>query len=391
MGGPGRKARMMSNDNDWYTTGPGGNDPSGRSSDERDGMDDWGSSGWSDGWTDSADDEPSTSRHGPGIHGPYGTTSVDDYSIGTSGDGTDYTDGGVSTRGGGTRRSSTVPETPVVDRGVLGLLKGRTFLYLLAILAAFALVTVIASAVRGNAEQRDADTRANILATLPVSSESDMKRQTDTMLGKILAQGKVTIPADSCVNFVETSGCHAQVSRQEERYQSHQESYECGTKDKKKTCYRTVWEWDEVGSPDTLTAKNAVILGETVDYSTVSIPSTSQRPENLGIMGSTSYGYYYPRGKGNHSGNIRYSYRSVPGEYSGVAFLDTAKGRGHITKFHDFVEGGTANDQREKAKKPSHAPAIVFWIFEVLAFGGSVTGGYFIVRNDIDDGQDSGF
>lgn len=349
----------MMNDNDWYTAGPGDPDRNERPS------------------------------NGAGFYGDR--SGVDDgYSFGADGgDAARPDDEQDSPRRVGRHVHTDAPGTPMVDRGVLGLLKGRTFLYLLAVLAVFALVTVIASAVRGNAEQHDSDVRASILAALPVSSESEMKRQTDTMLGKVLAQGKVTIPKDSCVNFEETSGCYAKLSRQMERYQSHQESYECGTSGHRKTCYRTVWRWDEIGFPDTIKAKNAVILGETVGYDTVSIPAKHYDAHDLGIMGYVSFGYYYPRGKGDQ--NTRYSYDAVPGEYSGVAFLDTSKGRGHITKFHDFVEGSTANEQRDKAKKPSRTPAIVFWIFEVLALIGSVTAGFLIVRNDLNDGRDSGF
>lgn len=264
-------------------------------------------------------------------------------------------------------------------------LKGRTFLILSGIVVAWLILTIILTVSINAWKDHDSDVRSKIISGLTVTTTKDLAWQVKTDAGELVVQGEVTIPKDQCVGFSEMDGsiCAGSVRKVKEVYTRHEQVYDCGTSKHPRSCTRVYWTWDYAGE-DQVDASKAKILGMTMPYGYLRPGLSDVSPAAIGIHGCmTRYCY------GGFANHTRYSYEYVPSSYSGVAFLDAeASGLGSFT---GFDEGATANSVKNDALHPSAAPGVVFWIVEVLLLAGAGVVGYFIVRSDVDDGNDDGF
>lgn len=72
----------------------------------------------------------------------------------------------------------------------------------------------------------------------------------DTEVGNILTQGEIRVTQTHTMHNVQGEFASITKVHQEERKKTRQVSYQCGTEDAPKTCYRTetYWEWDTISS-----------------------------------------------------------------------------------------------------------------------------------------------
>jgi hypothetical protein len=271
----------------------------------------------------------------------------------------------------------------IMQNSVFTRLKGRTFLILSGVIVGWLILTIILSSLIGSWQDHDADLKSQITSSIDVTKTDDFKWQIKTDVGNMLAYGKVTIPDDQCARFDEmgTKACTASVTKTEQRYTMHEESYPCGTSKHPRTCTRVYWSWDDYDSWSK-TAKKANLLGYELSYDYVHIHESSVSLSSIGINGcdedSCPGGYH-----------VRYVYEAAPSQYTGVAYLN-ADANG-LSMFKSFSRDATITSVRDDASHTTIAPSIVFWIVEVIITGGLGYLGYYIFRNDYDDGNDSDF
>jgi hypothetical protein len=270
-----------------------------------------------------------------------------------------------------------------LSRGVLGKLKGRTFLILVAILTGLIILTTINAVLINMWKDHDSEVRSKIISGLSVTTAKDLGWQVKTQAGNLVVQGKVTIPKDQCARFNEMDGsyCAASVTKTEEIYTRHERKYDCGADAHPRTCTEVYWSWDLAGSWSDQ-ASNGVILGKTLPYSWLRASEDRVDPSVIGINGCR-FRYCY-EGSG-----IRYSYKAAPGRYSGVAYL-TSDSDG-LSSFNGFDEDETADGAKNAAQHPSVIPDVVFWIVEFILMAAASAIGFTVVRNDLDDGADNDF
>lgn len=185
----------------------------------------------------------------------------------------------------------------------------------------------------------------------------------------VLVYGEVNVDKmnnESCVKPEGASKytpCYIAMSSTDEVYQSHEESYDCSRNDEPRTCYRTVWSWDDVDY--------SYNRPRTVEINEVSLPyslvigaesSLSVREMRLDRLDNWDSGHWN-RGSSDwyvyKGSNYRRRYRGLYNGTSGAMVLDFSKNKNNPDAIVDFTQVSSIDAAR---KIGSQKEWKMFWI-----------------------------
>lgn len=283
---------------------------------------------------------------------------------------------------------STVRHLPEILTDGHNSLKGRTYLFLSAIL----LVTILISASLAGGidiwKDNEARRGNQILTSSPATDAAQFDYLIAAGVGRTLASGTVSTE-DTCVTLPGDTyrGCFAYVSEQRERYETRVETYSCGTTKNPQTCTRTVSEWKNAGHQENQ-AETATILEVDLPYSFLrnstrrADVSEVREPSNAFLRDNNMYFYESP--------TVRYSYRVAENTYQGTTWLNLASD-GQITHLGGFWENETIEQVVERHTSEPVAPVVTHWIVQIFIILAALAGAIILVLRDLDDGYDHDF
>lgn len=262
-------------------------------------------------------------------------------------------------------------------------LKGRTFLIVAGIgLAALILSGLLASGV-GAWKESHRVKGEQLLTSAHATDEATFEYLISTEAGRTLAYGTVDA-TDNCIQHDKNRGCFAQLSEHRQDYITRVESYPCGTAESPRTCTRTVQEWVSRGK-NTDQVDTVQFLGATIPYSHVTGESNRvnvsdvREPSTRKMRDNERY--YY------ESSNRRYYYTATPATYVGTAWLNLTKTI-ESQGFHLNTDIQTVIDNNTGAPVLQN---VLHVIGQLVILGIAFFASFVIIRNDLEDGYDTGF
>lgn len=152
----------------------------------------------------------------------------------------------------------------------------------------------------------------------------------ETNVGNVLAYGSFT--AMEYQSMDEVQGEYAIILRTKEKYQMHTRTVQdCDAEGNCTTRVETYYSWDAVGK-ESNRSPEYIFMSVLIQDSMMNLSPQHRlypltdfiQPE---LLPTTTQKYYYPNGRGDHVGNIRYYYDILPKYFYATAFLRFMDGK----------------------------------------------------------------
>lgn len=194
----------------------------------------------------------------------------------------------------------------------------------LLIICLFTVLGALTLLIKNTAEEARY-TKAKLYNTaIHAQSTDSFNYAVDSQQGNVITYGTFTTP--NPVTMPEVTGSYFSISKIEERYTEHTETYECGTEENPQTCTRTYYTWDYHGS-DKVAADTLTFHERNYPANIFSIPYARHLNCDV-IINHCHSGYQYEDDSWWASvGDLRWYYRVTDTTFSGSIIVNTTQGQ----------------------------------------------------------------